>query len=867
MGPADCPDDDAIVSFLRRAEDASPRESLIAHFDECEDCRCLLKDLARAASGEGRRDAPDDGEGRYVLLSTLGAGAMGVVQAAFDRQLDRKVALKFLASAPGEDSARAKARLQREAQALAKLAHPNVVTVHDVGVLDDEVYVAMELVEGATLRDWLALRPRALKDVLAVMRQAGEGLAAAHAAGLVHRDFKPENVLVGHDGRVRVTDFGLARSAGLAGDAVPDAGDNLRVATVTQTGVRAGTPAYMAPEQKAGEAPSPRSDIYSFCVTLHEALAGARPGNTAARRVPAWLERIIARGLRARAEDRWPTTRALLDTLDRGPRVTPRRAAVAVGAFVLASAVAVTVRERVVAGRAAALCTGSERAFEGVWDGPQRESVERAFRASGHDAALAYVVRTLDDYRASWVRAEVDTCVATRVRGAQSERLLDLRMACLDDRRRSLGRTVSLLATADASVAGRGVEIVSGVPGIEGCARVSSLEEIAAPGAGTEETVASAKRALDDARALFYAGKVSEARARIDPAVGEVRRIGYAPLLGQLLYWQGNIERDQGLDRDCEATLIAAAVQALEARDDTTLAQIWTLYGFQIWNRPDQARAWVDQAGAAVRRLGGDDELEGERLISLGALSLQRSEAQAALLRARELLVKTRGPDFYLVATCDQRLGNNASDEDRLDEAASYHSRALALRLRLFGMDHEATVSSIFNVAEDAIGRGRPAEAREALRELGTRIGQREPGARAWYALKLGDIARLEGDWRGALEQHRGALALYEAATDPGNPIRASALFGVGRDLMDLRRPKEAMAPLGSAVRLWTLAGSGAPLADGWYELGRASFDAGETARGRELVSKSREACLKNADATDPDVCAAVKDWLASHGG
>ena len=873
MELVDCPDDDAILAFLgqsvsgaRGATSSTVRPRLAGHFEQCDRCRELLTDLARATVGERRLETRGGMEGRYVLLSALGAGAMGVVQAAFDRQLDRKVALKFLSATPGEDSARAQARLQREAQALAKLAHPNVVTVHEVGVLDAEVYVAMELVEGSTLREWLGSRARGLREVLEIMRQAGEGLAAAHAAGLVHRDFKPDNVLVGDDGRVRVTDFGLARSAMEADEGVASNGGGARpVATLTETGVLAGTPAYMAPEQRAGEAPSHRSDIYSFCVTLHEAVTGARPGDPAARRPPGWLARAIARGLRARSDERWPTMRALLDTLARGPRVTPARLGAAVGVVALALVAGLTARERALASRAPPRCPTPDHAFDGIWADTQREAVERALRASGREASLPYVLRALDDYAGAWSRAEVANCTATRVRGEQSERLLDLRMACLDDRRRSLDRTVSLLAKADADVATRSVEMASGLPGVETCEKVRSLEEIGAPPAGAEGVVADAKLALDDGRALFYAGKPREARARIEPAIADITKIGYAPLLGQLLFWRGTIERDLSSPRACEESLRAAAVQSIEGRDDATLAQIWTLFSLQIAERRVEARAWADQAGAVIQRLGGDDELEGERLLSLGAIVPERSEAQATLLRARELLVRTRGADFYLIASIDQRLGNVALEDGRVEDAVRDHARALALRMRLFGIDHPATVSSIFNVAEDALARKRPAEARDALRELGGRVAQHDPMERAWYERKLHDIARAEDDSPRALEHSRAAAALYGAAKDPDDRMRAYALGDVGGDLLDLHRPKDAIAPLEEAARLLAPFGD-TSVVDLWFDLGRAYFDSGERARGRSLVEKARATYVKSPDATDPDMLAEANAWLKKHG-
>ena len=199
-----CPDEEVMLGFAERTLADHVRETVAAHIEACDDCRALLTAMA-VAPGE------QAAQGRYELLSMLGAGGMGIVQAAFDRELDRKVALKFIVADLGDDQARARARLLREAKALAQLAHPNVITVHDVGVLDGDVFVAMELVEGENLREWLASATRTLAAKLDVLRQAGEGLAAAHAGGIVHRDFKPENVLVGRDGRARVTDFGLPR--------------------------------------------------------------------------------------------------------------------------------------------------------------------------------------------------------------------------------------------------------------------------------------------------------------------------------------------------------------------------------------------------------------------------------------------------------------------------------------------------------------------------------------------------------------------------------------------------------------------------------------------------------------------------------
>ncbi len=318
--------------------------------------------------------------GRYVVLQMVGAGGMGIVYAAYDPELDRKVALKLLrGDSRSSETTTGRTRLQREAQAMARLQHPNVIAVHDVGTFRDRVFVAMEFVEGQTLTRWLSPR-RSAKEVLDQFLLAGEGLVAAHAAGLVHRDFKPDNVLVGDDGRVRVMDFGLARPAGEwvpVGDvAVTDQTSDSSVShdafatPLTRTGALMGTPAYMAPEQHVGLAADARSDQFSYCVALYEGLYGERPfrGDSLAAlafdvtqgkvgparagpQVPGWVRRVLLRGLAVEPEKRWPGMDALLAALRADPREKRRRwfAAAAVTALVaggVAGGRGVSARER-----------------------------------------------------------------------------------------------------------------------------------------------------------------------------------------------------------------------------------------------------------------------------------------------------------------------------------------------------------------------------------------------------------------------------------------------------------------------------------------------------------------------------------------
>jgi eukaryotic-like serine/threonine-protein kinase len=383
-----CLGEETLAAFAEGQVDEASQERIEEHLADCADCRVVLTRAAGVTVSDGHPSGVVSGSavdeqplsngtrvGRYVIRSLIGRGAMGAVYVATDPDLDRNVAVKLLRANTWSDDARRKmrARLLREAQAMARLSHPEVITVYDVGAFGDQLFVAMEYVEGDTLRRWRAARHRTHAEILEVYERAGSGLAAAHEAGLVHRDFKPDNVLVGRDGRVRVTDFGLARTVDRADaqaprsatDAEGSAGDGLPI-TLTRNGTLLGTPGYMAPEQLRGGAADARSDVFSFCVALYEALYGERPfsGSTVVAlrreveqgrlrvppimgRVPGWLRTVLLRGLRASPDERFASMRALLDALRAAHAASRRRATWAGGialAIVASAAMAAAVR-------------------------------------------------------------------------------------------------------------------------------------------------------------------------------------------------------------------------------------------------------------------------------------------------------------------------------------------------------------------------------------------------------------------------------------------------------------------------------------------------------------------------------------------
>jgi eukaryotic-like serine/threonine-protein kinase len=361
-----CLNDETMAAIADGTLAGEERRAAIGHVDECASCRQVLAgvltlDGPAPPPGEPRRTlAAGETIGRYVVLECIGSGSMGIVYTGQDPDLGRRVALKVLRSdSAGGSTGGARRRLLREAQAMARLSHPNVVAIYDVGMHGDEVFLAMELIDGGTLREWLRRARRSWREVVGVFRRAGEGLAAAHAVGLVHRDFKPDNVLVGNDGRVCVTDFGLARPASTAvHERLPEPPPQ-GIDSMTRTGAIVGTPAYMAPEQIEGGAADERSDLFAFCVAFYEALYGDRPFTAshivelagviargqippppAGARVPSWLRRMVVRGLRAAPSERYAGVAALCDAIDRGLSRRRRAAVVAVAVAVVAVAIA-----------------------------------------------------------------------------------------------------------------------------------------------------------------------------------------------------------------------------------------------------------------------------------------------------------------------------------------------------------------------------------------------------------------------------------------------------------------------------------------------------------------------------------------------
>jgi tetratricopeptide (TPR) repeat protein len=509
------------------------------------------------------------------------------------------------------------------------------VPVYDAGMVGGQAFVAMEYVEGKTLRKWLRGKPP-WRQVLAVMIDAGQGLAAAHARGLIHRDFKPDNVLLGDDGRVRVLDFGLARLAGvLEGSIVPSnpidtmppsssspspsssssrglpslttssAGRALASADalVTRADQLIGTPAYMAPEQVRRDPIDARADIFAFGVTLYEALYGKRPFETPARRpagsmektmtlsitdatvlkppppprnsaVPRHVQHIVFKALAQDPAERWPSMDAMLAELRRDPWRPWRRAGIAATAVIAAGAIAVGFARPTRDTRT--MCHGGASRLDAVWGARGRERVRAAFAATKlpyADTAAATVSQALDEYTAKLARGADDACAATRVRGEQSEEALDLRTACYEQRWREVDALVQVLGRADADTVKEAPNAAKSLSSIDDCADVAALRApVPVPrDPAVRSQVDALEQRLAGVMAAYAVGKAADAASQGDALLADARPIGFVPLVARVNLWRGRAYADLSAEDKSIPAFRDAFDEALASRDDGVL--------------------------------------------------------------------------------------------------------------------------------------------------------------------------------------------------------------------------------------------------------------------------------------------------------
>ncbi|HVV49306.1 MAG TPA: serine/threonine-protein kinase [Polyangia bacterium] len=821
--------------------------------------------------------------GRYVVLGLVGRGGMGEVYAAYDPELDRKVAVKLLRvkADNGVTMTEGRQRTLREAQAIARLSHPNVVVAYDVGTFEDKVFIAMEFVEGNTVTFWLEQQPRTWQEVLRIFIAAGRGLIAAHEKGLVHRDFKPDNVMVGRDGQVRVMDFGLARqmpekptrehrprpvpaSRGevkvgtgtlpldqgtlVLNQGGPDVGEGsgmhtstsgLFDARLTRTGAMMGTPAYMAPEQFFGKDTDARTDQFSFCVSLYEALYGERPfpgkklseltanvvqGTVRAAptgtKVPFWVRKILLRGLRSAPAERYPSMGELLEELGKDPRAKRRKWAVGAAVALMPLAVGLGVRQTLVEQRA--VCEGAPEKLAGIWElhapdkpeGPRQSQIHAAFLRTGKSYAADVwetVSRALTGYAQSWAGMYKDTCEATNVRHEQSAEVLDLRMACLQERLAGFRALTDVFAEANGEVVENAVSATNALNTLDRCADVPTLRAVIRlpddPKVVAE--VGALRRQLAKTKAQFDAGRWKETLKLAPQLVSAARTISYQPLTAESLGVIGLVEAKANDGRAAEKALIEAYRLADGSRHDEVRAEAATdliyVVGVQE-GRFDDAIRWSDLASSVLQRLGGHELLQAWLLNNVGCAYYVHGEGKASvkeLEAASALKQKVLGPDHPDVGLTEGNIGTVLEEIGRNDEAIVHEDRAIAILQAKLGAAHPEVAPQLSNRGETLNALGRYKEALQSFERAAT-IWERELGPDAAYlaypltGIGLSYLAENKPD--NAIVALRRALKIREGVqTEPRD--MAETMFALARALWAANREHDQAKQLAEQAR------------------------------------------------------------------
>ncbi|MFO7562470.1 MAG: serine/threonine-protein kinase [Enhygromyxa sp.] len=768
---------------------------------------------------------------RYVLLEQIGRGSFATVWAAYDPQLDRRVAIKLLR--PHREGV--EETLLAEAQALARLSHPNVVAVHDVQVYatgegGERVFIVMEYLAGASLREWMA-ESHDWREVVAVFGEAGRGLAAAHARGLVHRDFKPSNVMFGADGRVRVLDFGLARRT-----SKPDR--PLRVA---------GTPAYMAPEQHYGDPVDARSDQFAFCAALYEALYEERPFAGGDRKtlgkaklrgqlvppprgssVPAWVFAVIERGLAAEPKQRFADMDELLDALGRDPKLARRRWVVGLGLVGVLGGIALL---RLLGGEEPAqACEAPERELAGVWDDAVRVNIRRSFEATQlphADAAFTRVEQALDAHTSEWSEVHREICEATLVRREQSVEDMAEQMLCLQRRLRRVAGLATSLERADASTLARSGDAVL---------------VLESPARCRERVTSERSEQLDPAR-----------RRGLLELEGEITRAGVLTQLGRY--------------EDAVACARGAIEQSLELDDAGGAGRAWLAQTRALWylGRYDEAIAASEQAMRWAAKVG-DRETQAMAEIRLirTYVSMGKYEVAEAVARLAAVLVEDQRLGPELEAWYDLFVAILDSRQRRYDQAIERLEHGLKLREGIYGSDHPELAPFHNTWGNVLLRQGEYDEAlghyHEALRLWESNFGAEYPDI-ASVNNNIGVIHLERGHYDQARPYFERVRVNYELSLGPENPQMVMPLSNLALVAEKQGRLREALALFEQArgIAAKVYGEDNINLAQLDTDMARIIYNLGEPESAESRVARSLEVQRRDTPGNSPRIAQATE--------
>lgn len=744
---------------------------------------------------------------RYVPVGRLGEGGMGVVYRAFDTYLNRAVALKVVRRSK-ECSDRLMAKLHamsmHEAQSLARIAHPNVVAVYDVGGREDDFFMAMELVEGVSLDVWLAERSAHAnwRDIAQLMLAAARGLSAAHRRGLVHRDIKPQNLLIGEDGLLRVVDFGLAvehdsavvntLNAGvsaLSRSNQPDATDERNSIDVC------GTPIYMSPEQHLGAPVDQRADQFCLCATFYEAFTGVQPfvgdsvddladakrdgvisrgpatgtpmpgmlGMAGRSSMPNWLRRILVRGMAWHPEDRHADLDVLIATIERGLSRGRRTLAVMAGVCIVAALVVPTY-----AAVSRDDCRHGDDQMAQIWSPARHRAISAALVASVDDMdahTVGRVLSRMDDFAETWRAGYRSTCE----RGLDeviSARESDTRTECLSEGRSRFDALATLLTQANANIATNALKAVGDLPDPEDCNERSAAELSTGmfPDASTAAAISALQGAVARVRALDNTGEYEKALEEIVALTKAATKIDHPPFTAELWLLRGTIERSAERADAASKSFFHAVQAALRGRRWDVAAEAATARVYVVGYL--QARlVGIDElirdARSYVRRAGSPPRLRGLQLASEAAVrAVQGRNAETyELMREAHAIAEAGDPFDPGNIMMVQDLGAITMSRNELDEAERLFNIAVERQEQAFGRGHPNTARTLANLGTLYLRRGRPHVALDYYRRgqqmIEAYLGAGSPRANLTYQ---GQVWALN-----ALGRYAEALELLQA--------------------------------------------------------------------------------------------------------
>ncbi len=818
-------------------------------------------DTPSALRASGRPDAPDGVDrnlalarlqermlgvqseavkiGRFIVIRKLGQGAMGIVYLAYDPKLDRKVALKLVdTSALGSEVGDAQVRLEREAKAAAALGHPNVVTVYDVGNQGEDVFLAMEFVEGAPLTDWMK-QEHEWRETVRLFAEIARGLAAAHDAGLIHRDFKPDNVLMGEDGRPRVADFGLARptEGWSARDAAKMIGDgkegSIRALAIgshdalVSTGEVCGTPAYMAPEQFAGIDVSAASDQFGFCASLYEALFGHRPfkGESVTElavaviennreplpskhNVPKAVVSAVLQGLDPDVEKRHPSMHAVADRLEAALRLRTRNRILAGGAVLAVlgggfGAQAATALDE-------QPCEAAQTDVEDTWNPQTRASLEASLTNANLPTA---VVGEFDAFANKWTSQRVEACEATRVAGTQTDEVLGLRMACLDRAQMRLRVANESLTNGPTAPMLDSVEVALG--DLDECGHIRSLQEENALGRRSEDTV--------EQQAIWtqLEGKIAFIRlnASAPPSVWqdeakEVARLGrehhldHAAAVG--LRWVG-AAAVQTNELDAAEAAFADALRWSATSQDRKLAPELLQAAGEVAllsGRYDQATERLNLAVAFSGRILDPDErrkVEQQAQLTLAEVHVRNEAPDRARQLAERLRDETPAPPPATRERILSTLGSSCRALGDMRCAVESHTKALEIAQSMPEVEPLELAGRYANVGLMHVDMGNAPESVKLLRKAAEIVEEAFDANHPMRGQLLSDIGGIQGAMMDPKDGERdllAGLAIHEKNHGPDSPELVEALMDLNKTQMRLGKFDDAKAHGERAVKI-----------------------------------------------------------------